>query len=374
MTDRLHDFAVVGGGLVGATIARALAREGQNVVVLDEGDVAYRASRGNFALVWVQSKGLNMPAYANWTRRSVLLWPFYAKELESETGIDLSLQQEGGFHIALSDPEMERVVALAKRINAQPGVTPYDYTVLDGDEVRRRLPGAGPAIVGGTYSSMDGHLNALRLFRATHKAMLAAGVAYRPGHKVMDIRASDGFRLTIAGKADIVRARRLVLAAGLDNRRLAPLVGLEAPVRPQRGNIIVTEKTAPFLRVPVQTVRQTDEGSVMIGDSQEEAGFSEDVNSGILGVMADRAVKMFPVIAELNVVRMWACLRVLSNDGFPVYDQSVTHPGAFLATCHSGVTLAAAHAHVLAPQMARDVLPDEISAFSARRFHVSQAA
>jgi glycine/D-amino acid oxidase-like deaminating enzyme len=61
---RDHDVAVIGGGLVGSAIAWGLARAGQRVAVLDEGDVALRASRGNFALVWVQSKGLGMPAYA----------------------------------------------------------------------------------------------------------------------------------------------------------------------------------------------------------------------------------------------------------------------------------------------------------------------
>ena len=67
VTRRDYDAAVVGGGLLGAAIAWGLARAGQRVAVLDEGDVALRASRGNFALVWVQSKGLGMPEYAAWT-------------------------------------------------------------------------------------------------------------------------------------------------------------------------------------------------------------------------------------------------------------------------------------------------------------------
>ena len=62
-----YDVAVVGGGLVGVATAWGLAREGQRVVVLDEGDRAVRASRGNFALVWVQSKGLGLAPYAGWT-------------------------------------------------------------------------------------------------------------------------------------------------------------------------------------------------------------------------------------------------------------------------------------------------------------------
>lgn len=367
------DFAVIGGGLVGAALARGIARENLRVCVLDEGDVAYRASRGNFALVWQQSKGINMPAYTNWTRRSVDLWPAYAAELENETGIDVALQQDGGFHIALSDSEMGRLVSTAERVNGQPGVNSYPYSVLDGDEIRRRLPGAGPEIVGGTYSPLDGHLNALRLYRAMHKALFAAGIDYRPGSKVTRIDHAGGFSLSIEGGGQI-KARRIVLAAGLDNIRLAPMVGLSAPVRPQRGNIIVTERTAPFLKIPVQTVRQTDDGSVMIGDSQEEAGLCEDINTGIMSVMASRAVRLFPAIADLNIVRMWACLRVLSPDGFPIYDQSETHPGAFLATCHSGVTLAAIHAAVLAPHMARGELPGEAGSFSARRLHVSKTA
>ena len=55
------DFAVIGGGLVGAAIAWGLARRGRSVAMLDEGDIAFRASRGNFALIWVQSKGGGMP-------------------------------------------------------------------------------------------------------------------------------------------------------------------------------------------------------------------------------------------------------------------------------------------------------------------------
>ena len=60
------DVAVVGGGLVGSALALGLARAGQRVALLDEGDAAVRASRANFALVWVQSKGLGMPAYTGW--------------------------------------------------------------------------------------------------------------------------------------------------------------------------------------------------------------------------------------------------------------------------------------------------------------------
>jgi glycine/D-amino acid oxidase-like deaminating enzyme len=131
---------------------------------------------------------------------------------------------------------------------------------------------------------------------------------------------------------------------------------------------------APFLHHPLATLRQTGEGSVMIGDSQEEAGFDNGVDTGVVAAMASRAVRAFPLLARANIVRSWAALRVMTRDGFPIYEQSAACPGAFVATCHSGVTLAAAHATVLAPQIAAGVLAPELSVFAARRFDVPAAA
>jgi glycine/D-amino acid oxidase-like deaminating enzyme len=84
---------------------------------------------------------------------------------------------------------------------------------------------------------------------------------------------------------------------------------------------------------------------------------------------------MFPLLGRLNVVRMWAGVRVMTADGFPIYDQSESCPGAFVACCHSGVTLAANHALTLAPMIAAGQLDaDVVGPFSARRFHVPKAA
>lgn len=76
------EYIVVGGGVVGCAVAYGLLKAGHKVTVLDGGDSAHRASRGNFGLVWLSSKGLDAPHYAAWTRRSVNLWRGLADELE----------------------------------------------------------------------------------------------------------------------------------------------------------------------------------------------------------------------------------------------------------------------------------------------------
>ena len=90
------DVVVVGGGIFGSAIAYGLVGAGLDVIVLDEGDTALRAARGNFGLVWVQSKGMGMQPYADWSRESSKLWDDFAPELEDATGIDVAYQNGGG--------------------------------------------------------------------------------------------------------------------------------------------------------------------------------------------------------------------------------------------------------------------------------------
>jgi glycine/D-amino acid oxidase-like deaminating enzyme len=364
------DVAVIGGGLVGSALSFGLARAGQRVVLLDEGDAAVRASRANFALVWVQSKGLGLPEYAGWTIRSSNAWGEFAALLKSETGLDVGFERPGGFHLALSEAELERRALQLKRLHNQPGIVTYETEIVDRKRLEASLPGLGGDVVGGSFCSLDGHCNSLRLHHALHSALFNRGVRYLASHKVKDIAYNAGeFALRTSQRE--LRAGKIVIAAGNASMHLAPLVGLAAPMKPNRGQIIVTERVQPFLRHPIVTLRQTDEGTIMIGDSQLDGSDPDEVTMPVISVMAARAIRMFPILARLNVVRSWSGIRVMTHDGFPIYDQSETCPGAFLVCCHSGVTLAANHALTLASMISSGRLDaDSVGAFSARRFDV----
>src|SRR5580700_2840557 len=363
-----YDVAVVGGGLLGSAIAWGLGRLGKTVAVLDEGDIAKRASRANFALVWVQSKGLGLPAYTVWTVRASQTWGRLASELKEQTGLDVCLQQNGGFHLTLGDDEFEQRGQLVTRMHNQAGSADYNMEMLSASDVKKMLPLIGPEVSGGSFCPFDGHVNSLRTLRAFHTGFAHFAVDYLPEQAVSAIARDGGeFRLTTA-KGE-VRAGKVVLAAGNANQTLAPMVGLYAPMGPTRGQIVVTERTAPFMPHPLDTVRQTDEGTVMIGDSKEDETDDRVMTQPINAVMADRAQRTFPHLARLNVVRTWSGIRVMPRDGFPIYDQSKTHPGAFVACCHSGVTLASNHAFDIAGMIVRGALESElVGAFSARRF------
>jgi glycine/D-amino acid oxidase-like deaminating enzyme len=260
-----------------------------------------------------------------------------------------------------------------ERMHNQEGAGDYQGRLLDRVETEALAPTIGPRVVGATYCPQDGHVNPLLLLRALHAASRKSGLRYLPGPAVVDVRPRGDGYVVRRGDGTETRGRRIVLAAGLGNASLAEKLGQRFPVRPQRGQIMVTQRTRRFLELPLATLRQTEEGTVMIGDSKEDAGFDTGTTASITQTLAARAVAAFPHLADVSVVRTWGALRVMSPDGFPIYQTWPELPGVFALGCHSGVTLAAVHAEILAPAIAAGSLPDETVAFRAERFDVQDS-
>lgn len=367
------EVAVVGGGLVGMAVAYGLVRRGLRVTVFDEGDQALRASRGNFGLVWVQGKGDTCLEYAAWTRLSARLWPTLAADLAHETGIDVQLSQPGGLFLCLTEDELAARAATLRDMRARLGGD-YPFELLDHRALAAMVPEVGPTVAGAVFGPEDGHVNPLLLLRALHAAFARRGGRLINGAPVEQVSAAgDGsFLVTVGGMQ--WQAGQVVLAAGLGNRRLAPPLGLRAPVAPQRGQVLVCERVRPFLRYPTGHVRQTAEGTVQLGDSKEDVGFDEGTSTEVMAAIARRAVTSFPLLAGVRLVRAWGALRVMSPDGYPIYERSRRHPGAHVVTCHSGVTLAAVHAGPLAAWLAGGATPAQLEVFHADRFDVPKVA
>jgi len=366
------DTLVIGGGVIGMSVAYGLARAGQRVTVLDQGDDVFRAARGNFGLVWVQGKGLHKLEYARWSQRSALLWSAFAAELAERSGVDLELSQIGGLRLALSESELNRHSEDLASIRDSIGCS-YPFERLDEREIRKLVPQVGPEVAGALFSPMDGHVSPLKFLRALFKAFSSQGGLLQPGEGVEAIEyVGREFHVRTAKRNYV--AGRVVLAAGLGNRVLAPQVGLSAPVHPERGQVIVTERMRPFLRFPTIYVRQTGEGVVQLGDSKEDVGFNDSTTVNELGRIAKNAARYFPLLNDVNIMRTWGALRVMTPDGYPVYEASRECPGAYLITCHSGITLAANHAGEIADWIRGGAEPSGIKTFKVDRFDVQTSS
>jgi glycine/D-amino acid oxidase-like deaminating enzyme len=368
------DITVIGGGVVGLATALGLLRVGRRVTVLDGSDSDLRASQGNFGLVWLQGKGADFAPYAKLTRDAVAAWPEFAALLKDVSGRDLALQQTGGYEFFTDPNELTAFAAVLARQQAHLG-NRFTYDVFDGDELRRQHPEIGPDVAGATFSALDGHVNPLRLLSALRAAVSALGGELKSDAEVSDIAASPGggFDLTLRNGARH-EAARIVLCAGLGSVSLAGQLGFVTRVRPQRGELLITEKLGSPLPFLSSTIRQVDEGGIQIGGTKADAGPDDSETLDMMAGLARHAVTVLPALADVRVVRAWGALRVMSPDGYPVYARSPRYPGACLVTCHSGVTLASIHAGVLADWIEQTTNAPNLEAFDEDRFALSGAA
>lgn len=362
--------------MVGAAIGYGLAGLNRRVLMLDGADTDFRAAKANFGLVWAHGKGVKDPAYQRLTIQACQAWPEFAAQLEAESGMALAYERNGGLYFCMSDDELSSRAARMDAWHAQtPELAPSTH-MLNRGELFRRFPSMrlGDEVAGASLGELDGHVNPLRLLAALQTAYLRRGGQLRNQHAVTAISMLAGGGFEVVAGDYRVRAERVVIAAGLGSSALGSMVGLDVPLRPQRGQILVTERLAPLLPIPASGLRQTGEGTIMIGVTQEEVGYDLATTSDGAVRMTRKALRILPDLARAKLVRQWSCLRVMTPDGSPVYASSVSHPGAHIATCHSGVTLASFHAGRCAEALCGGSLPANLEIFHHGRFNVQKAA
>ncbi|MQB35469.1 FAD-binding oxidoreductase [Agrobacterium tumefaciens] len=369
------DVIIVGGGITGSSIAYGLTQRNQRVIVLDGDDHDHRASRANFGLVWVQGKGANMPEYQLWSRQSSAQWSEFSRSLADITAQDLHHEQHGGLVFCLGDDELEARRSSLQALQKKLGDVAVEWEIINRSEVESLMPGVklGSEVCGASLGHRDGHANPLRLLLALQTSIQKLGGKIIGSTHVQAIKR-DGSGFVLETGSETFRAQRVVVAAGNGSQALGEQVGLGVRLRPQRGQILVTERIEPLLPLPASGLRQTREGSVMIGATHEDVGLDVATTGSAAAKLSTRALRVLPALADAKLVRQWAGLRVLTPDGCPVYAQSESHPGAFIALCHSGVTLAAVHADIIAQAVIDGKIPSSLNIFNTRRFDVPKAA
>lgn len=372
---QMSEIIVVGAGVVGSAIAFGLAKRHHRVLVLDGDRADFRASRANFGLVWVQGKGEGLPAYQSITQKSALDWSDFAGQLNDVAKTPLALEQDGGLIYCLSDDEWDARLSKNQRLAEQQPNRNCDTEMLDRASLKRMLPNAelGPEVVGASFGHLDGAVNPLELLAGLHSAIVRLGGRIEFQSPVKSIRPTSG-GFEVHSGTETYAASKIVLAAGLSTSELALSLEMNVPLRPQRGQILVTERLDRILPLPGSGLRQTREGTIMIGATHEDVGFNVETSSEAAAQLARRATRILPALKDATIVRQWSGLRVLSADGYPIYAQSSRYPGAFSASCHSGITLAAFHANELADAISRTSLDGMFEAFTPERFDVQEHA
>ncbi|WP_298179795.1 glycine oxidase ThiO [Saccharomonospora sp.] len=332
------DLAVVGAGVIGLAVAWKAAAAGHHVTVFDPEPACGGAS-------WVAG-GMLAPVAEAWPGEEVALalgeeslrrWPRFARELRSE-GFDCGLSEQGTIIAAFDHADAEQLDILERYLA---GIG-RQATLVTGRRLRRTEPGLG-AVRSGLLVPSDVFVDNRRLLKALLEAARSRGAEFV---------CETAVRLDGHSVATASRTRRfdaVVLAAGAYSGRLHP--ELETSVHPLKGEVLRLRARRGTLPPPRHTVRAVsegrpvylvprDDGELVLGATQYEAGFDTTVTARGVRELIEAAERVFPSVAEYELIETAAGLRAGSSDNVPYLGP--LHDGVYAATGHhrNGLLLA----------------------------------
>jgi glycine/D-amino acid oxidase-like deaminating enzyme len=364
------DTVIIGGGIIGCAAAYYLASRGVRSVVLERRGIAAEASGANAGMVGVSS---GVPGKTlEHTKKSLELMAIAAQEL----GRPVELVREGRLRLACSAaewPEVEEFASTRRREG-------IDVELLPRDDLLRLEPGLGDRIVGAAFVPGDGHVNPFLLTLAYAGAARRLGCEVRQGIEATRLDVDRDRMMAVLTPAGPIATPRVIVAAGAWSGALLAPLGIALPVRPGRGQMLVTEAlphlTARVLLTSNIGIRQDVRGHVLIGSTVEDVGFNREVTLPTLASFAHLAVELLPAIGQARIIRMWAGLRPMTPDGLSIIDSVPGVEGLFLATGHSrtGITYAPVTGWLLAQLVIEGAAALPLTPFRLGRFVASPVA
>ncbi|MGE0717782.1 MAG: NAD(P)/FAD-dependent oxidoreductase [Alphaproteobacteria bacterium] len=330
-----YDVAVVGGGLHGLSAALHLARAGRRAVVLERSWPGRHASGATAAGVRTLRRD---PAEIPLSLEAMAMW----HRIEAIVGQDCGFHAHGQVCVGETPEEMVR---LERRAAATRALGHDHEELVDAGELRRLVPAIAPHCLGALIARRDGAADPHRTLMAFRTSAEAAGVEIRHGSEVTAIAPiASGWRLETSTGA--VEAGAVINAAGAWAARVAALVGETVPLGTKASMMIVTERVGPLLKPVVGSAgrplsfKQTDAGTLLIGGGIQgrmdlDRGRAEpDMKALARGAVA--AATLFPAVAGIRIVRVWAGIEAKTEDMLPVIGPSAVAPGIFHAFGFSG--------------------------------------
>ena len=343
------DVLVVGGGIVGGAVAFRLAGEGLSVTLLEKGELGKESSWAAGGILTPIHLGEYPTPLAGLCAASMKLYEPLIRELRPLSSVDPEFRTTGLLILAFDERDREAVRELEtwKRAQGQP-VEP-----LTREEALARQPGLSPDILGALYLPDIAQVRNPRMTAALHEAAAKRGVEIRTDLPVTGFLRVPGRVNGVKTPRGDVYAGTTVLAAGAWSGDLLRLLGLDLPVRPVKGQMLLVEAEPDFLRHMVladdEYLVPRADGKILIGSTVEDAGFDKAVTLDAVGRLSRAGQRMVPAVGKLPLVRSWAGLRPATPDRLP-YIGPTTLEGLIVATGHfrNGILLAPVTAQLVA--------------------------
>jgi glycine oxidase len=368
MSVRSTDVAIVGGGIIGCSIALRLAQQGVRVCVIERGRPGAEASSAAAGMIAPQGEAIAAGDFFRLCTASRDLYADFASEIEELSGEHVGYRRDGTVVLAL-DPEADQELDKLQRAHLR---LQLPMERLDPATLRERIPQLASGIRGGLLVPGDHWVNNERLTQALAKACERCGVRIQPETEVRALR-TVGSRVECLelSAGERVAAGQVVLAAGCWSSRLAAPLGLCVPVEPCRGQMLEFESDTELpcvVRAGHHYLVPREEGRVIAGSTMEHVGFDKAVTGeGLWSILT--AIGRIVPLAGLRFRRAWAGLRPDTADHLPILGYG-EHENLVFATGHfrNGILLAPITARLIADLILTGRTSHGIAPYSVLRF------
>ncbi len=378
------DVVIIGAGIIGSSIAYHLGLSKLRVTLLERRDIASGSSGACDGLVFLQSKkpGIHLELAMESRRRFDLL----VRRLP----MPIEYKATGGMVVVETEDEM---AAMEKFVDAQQKVG-LDVTLLNGDRARQVEPHLSGHILGATSSPLDGQVNPIALTLGFALGAKNLGVQVITGTAVHGIEITGGRVSAVETDCGRFEADIIVNAAGSHAPEIGNMVGLSIPIKPRRGQIVVTEACPPMLKHCMISakyiaakfnpemanaggegisIEQTENGNLLLGSTREFVGYDKRNTTKGLQRICAKTAGIIPALEQANVIRAFAGLRPYTPDGLPILGPVADVPGFFMAAGHEGdgIALSPITGELIAQMIVKGKSDFPLDAFRLGRFNVA---
>jgi glycine oxidase len=348
----MHDVLIIGGGVIGLTIAFESAKRGLKILVLEQGQFGREASWAGAGII-PPGGGTVADSLDQLSAATSRMWPDLSAELRESTGIDNGYRRCGGISFAATpggDVAADIAAWRACGVEVEP---------LDAQAVYSREPEIAPewAVAAYRLPGMAQVRNPRHL-----KALIAAcherGVGLRAGQPVTDIERTGSKVTGVRTPTERFTARQYVVAGGAWSRQILAAAGHELDVEPVRGQIVLLSMLPlPFRHIlecgPRYVVPRPD-GRILVGSTEEWVGFDKGNTAEAVRELLEFAVGLVPALGAAQYEQAWSGLRPYARRGRPYIGRVPGCDNLFVAAGHfrGGLTLSPITARLMAQLLA----------------------
>ena len=358
------DAIIIGAGIIGLALAIELKKRGLRLLIVDKGEPGREASWAAGGML--ADFPLEMPlALRDLAAASARMYPEFVHELEDESRLKIDLRDQGT--VLFGDP------ASLGSSKSAPGAHPEDCLLSPRalPELEPALFLSGPTVGTASVFLKERSVDPRHLTTAAVAAAKHRGIDFSSGDKVLAVEFADGKTAGVRTSKTSFGAGVVVNCGGAWAGQIAPY---DFPTRPVKGQMLCVvmpqkEMVRHVIRTPDVYLIPRSDGRMLIGATQEEAGFDKQTVPATIQKLRQAALDIVPKLAEARILEAWAGLRPGTPDALPILGATAT-PGYFVATGHfrDGILLAPITARVMGQVIAGERPEPDLRAFGSERF------